>query len=179
MSASAFDEFINRKTAQSDAASSIHWERRREDWLADIEGLYRDVARHLRDYLDDGRIVMSRESVTLDEEGLSRYSVPKLVLQIGSDTVDFIPIGTLIFGAWGRVDLVGPQGRVRLVLVERDTSRASLNVSIITPESGTAGALPTPRRELCWKIAGPPPDVTFAELNSETLRAAILEVANA
>jgi hypothetical protein len=45
-----------------------------------------------------------------------------MILKIGRQEIVMTPIGTLLIGAKGRVDVVGPAGRARLVLVNSQAS---------------------------------------------------------
>ena len=40
-----------------------------------------------------------------------------MILKIGRQEITMTPVGTLLIGAKGRVEVVGPAGRTRLLLV--------------------------------------------------------------
>ena len=178
MSDNEFNEFVNRRSRQVESAPAVDWDKRRDDWLRDVETLYSRVESMLSEYLSDGRIEKAYEPITINEERLGSYGTRKLMLRIGLDEIEFVPVGTVIFGAWGRVDLVGPAGRAKLVLVERKATSARLKVTIVDPDKPVERSPPAPREEWDWKIAGSPPYMTLTDLTAETLRGAILEVAN-
>lgn len=179
MAADDFDEFVKRRKAQAEKSSPIDWEKRRQEWLDDIQALYGKIQEYLRDYIVDGRIETSYEPVIVNEERLGIYNTRKLVLKIGEDVIEFVPIGAVIFGAWGRVDIIGPRGNVRLVLVDREANNAQFKVTILNQNQPVKANVPPSRERWAWKIAGSPPGLTLTDLTSETLRDAILEVANA
>jgi hypothetical protein len=90
------------------------------------------------------------------------------------------PIGTLLIGAKGRVDVVGPAGRARLVLVNSIASGPTIRVTVSIggkPEPPTAEVEP---KEITWewKIATSPPAIRYIELTQESLFRALMEVAN-
>ena len=58
---------------------------------------------------------------TLNEENLGIYEAPGLKVQIGTGSVTFTPIGSVIIGGYGRVDVSGPRGEVKLVAVDVDS----------------------------------------------------------
>jgi hypothetical protein len=46
-----------------------------------------------------------------------------MILGIGRQEITLTPVGTLLFGSKGRVDVEGPAGRTRLVLVDQQSVR--------------------------------------------------------
>ena len=97
-------------------ANEIDWEERRKEWVDEIEQLYQNVEKLLGDSITDGLVTVSRSEKEIEEEYLGRYSAPELNLNISGETVRFSPKGRNIFGAKGRVDLVGELDAVTLVL---------------------------------------------------------------
>jgi len=56
------------------------------------------------------------EDLLLSEDQVGAYTVKKLLIKQNSDTLaKFVPVGVLIIGAEGRVDLVGRSGKEILV----------------------------------------------------------------
>jgi hypothetical protein len=73
-----------------------------------------------------------------------------MILKIGRQEITMTPVGTLLIGAKGGVEVVGPAGRTRLLLV---SSKAS----------GPTPAVETPPKKIkwAWKIAtSAPPSST-------------------
>jgi hypothetical protein len=104
------------------------------------------------------------------------------VLTIGADRVVLRPIGTLLFGVRGRVDMEGPNGTVKFILTGKRSNGIRISASA-APASGRAAA-PAPEsepdasEEWVWKIATAPPKVRFIELTSEAFFDALMEVVN-
>ena len=91
------------------------------------------------------------------------------------------PVGTLLIGAKGRVDVVGPAGRARLVLVNSEASSPptiKVRVSIGGKPEPPAVAAPPKQIKWGWKIATSPPTVRYIELTQDSLFQALMEVAN-
>jgi hypothetical protein len=138
------------------------------------------VERYLNKYLSSGDIVLRYENLELSEEKFGTYDAQSLVLKIGPHEVLLKPIGAIVIGARGRVDLIGPKGSVKIVLVPKEVSKIEVRITPL-PKDGhiPAKVQPQPETEWRWKIATSPPGVTFVELNQESLMDAIMEVANA
>ncbi len=69
------------------------------------------------EYIRKGEIKSEYRDITLNEENIGSYIARQMILRIGRQQVTMTPIGTMLIGAKGRVDVVGSAGRTRLVLV--------------------------------------------------------------
>ena len=90
------------------------------------------------------------------------------------------PVGTFLIGAKGRVDVVGPAGRTRFVLVDSKASGPTLKVTVNIggkPERPVVVSQPG-KINWVWKIATNPPTIQYIELTQESLFQALMEVAN-
>ncbi len=104
-------------------------------------------------------------------------------LKIGRSIVTFTPIGTMLIGTKGRVDVEGPFGTARLSLVNKQvtSSRQLFRVMITRPDDRPPAAPPSEtikQLEWTWKISPPPPETKFIELSEEAFFGMILAVAN-
>jgi hypothetical protein len=175
-----FDEFV--KSQQADAHSDVNWNAIRDEWLRRLDELYGQIRTFLNDYLIAGEIQLEFSPITLTEENIGSYTAPQLTLKIGRKQVRFQPIGTLLIGSRGRVDVIGTGiTEARLVLINKNFTRAS---DMIRVAINFAGKLPAPLKkdpsniDQAWKIVTRPPERRFIELTQETLFKMIMEVAN-
>jgi hypothetical protein len=78
------------------------------------------------------------------------------------------------------VEVVGPAGRMRLLLVDSEASGPMIKVTVSIGVRPEPPAVETPRKEIkwAWKIATSPPTVGYIELTQESLFQALMEVAN-
>ena len=174
MATDDFAAFVRRENEQK--APSIDWEAKRERWVERLAQLYDDVAEYLAEFTDSGAIDLRREPITLREEYLGAYEVDKLVLTIGARVIELRPIGTLLIGSAGRVDISGPRGVARLVLVDRKSDRPNITISI---GSDAPKSEVTRIPDWTWKLATQPPGIRYTDLNQESFQEAVLEVAGA
>ena len=122
MSKQTFDEFVKKQVDQAkanQATNEIDWNKTREDWLRELCDLYSRMEKYLKKYTDKDQIRIRRDQVHLSEDHLGTYEAETLTFLIGHEKVVAKPIGTLLIGAWGRVDLVGARGSLRIVLLEK------------------------------------------------------------
>lgn len=174
MATDDFAAFVRRENEQK--VPSVDWEVKREQWVERLAQLYDDVADYLAEFTDSGAIDLRREPITLREEYLGTYEVDKLVLTIGARVIELRPIGTLLIGSAGRVDISGPRGVARLVLVDRKSDRPNITISI---GSDAPKAKVDRIPDWTWKLATQPPSIRYTDLDQDSFREALLEVAGA
>jgi hypothetical protein len=175
---SDFDAFVSRQQTASPQAERAYWESERKEWLDYLRKLYGQTESFLKDYVPE-RIKIDYRDIELNEENIGAYSAQEMILRIGRQEITLTPAGTLFFYTKGRVDVVGPAGRTRFVLVDSEASGPprKVTVTIGKPDSPAAEAAP---REISWewKIATGPPTIQYIELTQESLFQALMEVAN-
>lgn len=182
MDSKDFDEFVRRQQAESSTAATIDWDSERDEWLTHLGELYAKIESLLRKYISAGQIRLDYRPIELNEENIGSYTAKEMVLKIGRQEIVLVPIGTLLFGFKGRVDVIGPAGRAQIALVD---SKASSTASLIHVSVGVKGKPPTPpnrqaqKIEWTWKIVTRPPERRFIEITQETLFQIIMEVVNA
>jgi hypothetical protein len=173
-----FDAFVKGEQAAAAQGKEIDWAREREEWLGYLAELYVKVESFLAEYIPH-EITVTYRDIDLNEENIGSYKARQMVLKIGRQEITLTPVGTLIVGMKGRVDIVGRAGQARLVLVDdRSSGPIRVNVSI---GSGFVPRAVEPAREKikwAWKIATRPPTVRYMELTQESLRQILMEVAN-
>lgn len=172
-----FEDFVNQQAAK--VHSTEDWIQERDNWLERLDEFYRLVESFLSKYVDEGKINISRSPKFINEEFIGTYEVPSLEVRIGTVEVRFDPIGTYLIGVKGRVDMHGPHGSVKFVLVPNTASAPKIRVvEREAMEHNVAGSSPE-LTEWIWKISTTPPNVSYIELEEESFLSAILEVANA
>jgi hypothetical protein len=175
---SEFDAFVKRQ--QQVAREPVDWAHERDEWLQHLRELYNMIEAFLKDYTASGEIELLYKEVPLNEENIGSYMANQMTVKIGPQEITLKPVGTLLIGAKGRVDVIGPAGLTRFVLVNKDASRPTIKVTAIVngqknkpvPEESSKPIIWT------WKIATPPPRIEYIELNQESLYRALLEVVN-
>lgn len=177
-----FDEFVKRQGSPSAAEQSYDWEKERNDWLGYLGSLYAQIESFLKKYIDEGSIRIEYKAMELNEENIGLYSVNRMIIHVGRQEIALTPIGTLLIGSKGRVDVEGSYGKAALLLVDKDKvgPRPSVRVKIMDSPHSLGLERETEKKiEWTWKIASSPPVVGFIELNAESFYQLIMEVSNA
>lgn len=181
MGSTDFDRFVERQQRQAAKVAAIDWEEERDQWLGRLDELYAKVRSYLGKYLRSGQIIVEETGRILTEENIGSYEAPQMTLRIGGQEVRLVPVGTLLIGAKGRVDVVGPAGQAPMLLVDK---RAASPRSLIHVTVGQPGGEPltekveTGKVEWEWKIVTRPPERRFVEITKESLFQLIMEVSN-
>ena len=174
-----FDQFLRNTRSDSESPPSVDWTKRRKDWLQALDKLYELIENYLSKYISDKSISVEYLDAHINEEHLGSYSARKMNLVVGKNVVEISPVGTLIFGAYGRVDVLGKSARLRLILVEPAANEVRLGIRVMQPGEQVSRPEPPDFASLSWKIASDPPNVRLYELTQEALFDAIMTVAAA
>lgn len=185
MSKIAFDAFLKRQQdeAAAEQVAGLDPAQQLQEWLKHLNSLYTQIEKYLCTYVENNAAKISRRDIELNEEFIGAYSAPELILTISRSTVTFTPIGTMLIGTKGRVDVKGPRGGMRLALVNEQISNAQQLISMaVTSVGGQATDPPNKQsvkqNKLVWKISTPPPEMKFIGLKQDTFFDMILAVIN-
>ncbi|MGB6828126.1 MAG: hypothetical protein WBE41_08800 [Terracidiphilus sp.] len=194
MVAKEFDEFVKRQHGSAVEEAQVDWERQRDEWLAYLDSLYRDIEGFLNQYTSSGQIDIKYKFIDLNEEDIGSYRARQMVLRIGRQEVDLVPAGTRFIGFKGYVEVIGSAGKSSLVLANKDRVSALPEVRIDIPLVGpiTRQNIKTRNKnrsdselvaysgkiEWVWRILPSPPDRRLFELTHESFFQLIMEVSN-
>jgi hypothetical protein len=180
-----FDAFVKRQQAAKTATAKVDWGKERDQWLGYLDNLYERIRSYMESYISEEAAQIAFRDITLIEDNIGAYIARQMVLTIGLQQVVFTPIGTLLIGTKGRVDVSGPAGKTRLTLIQDKVTHARQLIQVTIHEVGGGRAPPPlpapPLPELInwvWKIVSPPPEMKFTELTQQTFFDMILEVVN-
>lgn len=173
MSRKEFDDFIEEKTKSTQQGNAIDWEKKKQEWLQHLQQFYDQVDAFLKPYTELKKISVRYDSKRVIEEFIGEYDAKTALILIGSSSVRLDPVGTNMIGAKGRVDMKGPSGFIRFVVVPRSVSAPKIlgkPSSVVRPQPED--------EEWCWKIATNPPRIQYLDFNEESFLDALMEVAN-
>ncbi len=180
-----FKDFVKRQQRSASVDTAINWTKERDEWLAHLQKLYDCIGEYLDEYIKSGAIELHESTIELNEESIGAYTAKRLTIVIGPQKILLTPIGTLLIGSKGRVDVEGSAGNSRLVLINKNITHPSqmirVTVRIIQPGgSPTPPPAPPPpeKIEWAWKIVSRPPAMQFIDLNKETFFQMLMEVSN-
>jgi hypothetical protein len=172
-------EFANFVASQQDLKEiPFDWKKELAEYIASVASLYDRATEYLSEYLADGSVNISHDEVEIVEESYGSYRIDRLLIDIGHQRVFLEPVGTMLIGSKGRVDLIGPIKRVPVLLIRESVKKAS---DLIHVRSGLVGKLPpppTPATEdgvWVWKLRSVGNVYAFEDLDKESFLAAIIE----
>lgn len=176
-----FDEFVKRQVAEAkkEKSEALNVEVEKKMWILRLHELYKIAQGSLDAYIKDGRIQFAIEERELHEEALGSYQAPAARIIVGRSVATLEPVATFLIGARGRVDMTGPRGLVRFLIVPRESQGITVRVTSGARKAEASPAERTvPLKDWVWKIATQPPNVTFMELNEEVFRDSLMKIVN-
>jgi hypothetical protein len=172
----SFDEFI-QKQVRSSTSEGLDLAQEKQIWLTKLDELYKLVRESLQKHIDDGSINIEETDFPLNEQLLGNYMAKEARIMIGRQLVTLRPVGTFLIGARGRVDMTGPHGIAKFVIVPPNAQRMRVTITTVAPGNHPSQEEQSaPPETWVWKISTPPPRITYTELNAESFRTALMEV---
>jgi len=170
-----FGEFVKRQQA----AGKENWTKERDDWLHSLNELYKTIESFLSDFTGNGtpKLKLRYQDISLNEENIGSYKARQMVIMIGRTQITLTPVGTLLIGMKGRVDVDGPAGHARLVLVDRDATGPKMKITVKIGKAQQPVETSEKAPTWAWKISTGLPVVKYLELTKEGFLQALLEVA--
>jgi hypothetical protein len=172
-----FEEFVrqlNESAGVGDEGIDLMAEK--EMWLRKADEFYSLVRDSLSEFTSTGMASLDFVDISLSEEMLGTYSMKEARISLGRQIVKLTPIGTFLVGARGRIDMKGPRGVARFVVVPPGTREPRIRISF---EKKDAPSDPiAPPETWIWKIATSPPRVTYIDVTKESFREALMGVVN-
>jgi hypothetical protein len=173
-----FEAFLDEQV-QEEQETKTDWEKIKFDWIDSINSFYVLVEDMLGKYIKSGKVSIEYIPYIMQEDNLGSYDTKKLILTLGTKQVTFEPIGRLIFGAQGRIDMEGVSGKVKFIFTSNNSKNEAIAVSLII--NGRPANNNTPIKEKLppsWKISTPPPHLQYIDISEESFFDALMEVVN-
>jgi len=172
MSKKDFEEMLNQhETVKSD----IDWEKKKQEWLNFIQQFYDEVGQWLKPYADQKKLEYDYHNLSLTEEYIGTYTAKTMIINFAGQQVKLEPIGTLLFGTKGRIDMEGARGRVQFLLVDRDKVSVSISIKGETETENQERKEP----DWAWKIVlKEQRRIAYDDFNEENFFNALMEIIN-
>lgn len=168
--------FINAKKQNAVNEVKLDWSKEKDDWLKSLDEIYIQFETWLNAFENSDVISYERKEKEINEEHIGLYNAEKMIITIASEQILLEPIGTLLIGAKGRIDMKGKNGIIKFVLVPKQSNGPSIKVDIVTGDKSKLEEKKEAQIEWEWKIATPPPSIKYIELDSDSFSDALLEV---
>jgi hypothetical protein len=102
------------------AEDTVDWEEMKHWWVQTVHGLFNQIDGWLHSLIQSGSVKSTRKTTKLIEEDLGAYDIESLEIQLASRKLTFEPVGTMLIGAFGRIEVSGPNGKAVLLLLNPD-----------------------------------------------------------
>lgn len=169
------ENFLNDEQGKADKDAEI-FDKRKRTWLRALACLYEQIENWLRE-LPSGMIKVDYEPKRISEDRLGEYQVEKMILTVRTQKATLEPIGTLIFGSRGRVDLIGKNGTIKFVLVSEDMDSPKITITMRDGQDLSGLSRDNNSEQLfVWKIASSPPHIRYQLLDKDSFSDAIMMV---
>jgi hypothetical protein len=127
---------------------AVDWTQRKEEWVSYINQFYQIIQKWLKPYIDENIVELNFKPITLHEENIGSYETNRILMKIANQEVVFTPIGTLLIGSKGIIDMEGRAGKIVFVLIDKGL----------------------------WEIRTRPPLIRSIELNEENFFNVLMEM---
>jgi hypothetical protein len=165
----ALKDTLERRQKELASAQSFDKAAIIAEWQQAVRALMSKIEEFLHEYKTEGTLQFEHGDMELTEEALGNYQIPQMTLRAGSAVLMIQPIGRLIIGATGRVDLYR-QGRAakddRVMALRSAPNDDSQWMLSIPPEDSSFRIMPTNQLGQSLKR-------TIVPLTKESLEAAL------
>lgn len=101
---------------EAQATQPIDWAARKAKWLEELGQFMAQVMFWLLEEMEEGLIEVADKDFALSEKHLGEYQALGLVITAAGQKVELAPVGHVIMGAAGRVDLAGKRDSFKFLL---------------------------------------------------------------
>jgi len=117
MAGSTFEKTVQRYAAeQQKRENAVNWAERKTWWQGKVTELLTQIEGWLDPLIKSKSVNFIRSTISINEESLGSYEVESGVIQLGRAMLRVKPVGSVIIGGFGRVDVEGPREAVMLIL---------------------------------------------------------------
>ncbi|MBJ2176917.1 hypothetical protein JC795_01785 [Pseudomonas veronii] len=174
----SFEDFVAKHSTGSETPT-FDPEKEIQEWQVALDSLYALIESFVLPYKEAGSVALKFVPTTLHEESLGAYKVNKGVLTVGNAKYILAPVGTMLIGSKGRVDVLGPTGTGMLALVRGDGPKINVRVTIGSEATPSVDKFESEKSKLPWKwkVVSNKPPYTYMELTENNFLSLLMELA--
>ncbi|WP_446808937.1 hypothetical protein ACH50O_16990 [Methylomonas sp. 2BW1-5-20] len=178
MSKKDFEDLLTKHEIKSEE-KEIDWQSEKSEWLKFIGQFYDLLEEWLSPYQKQGKVSYAYKELQLTEDYIGTYTVKAMTVDFAGQKLTFEPIGTLLIGTKGRIDMEGVKGRVQFILADKNSKGMKISVAISIDGETPKGKEPQEIPDWTWKIVlRESRKVSFVDFNEENFFNALMEVVN-
>lgn len=112
---SDLNDFFKKKLEEK-TRKEFNAEEEKKKWINNINEIINNVRRWLEEPIKNNLVEIIDDKIEINEELLGKYKAPSLAIRSLWDTVYIKPIGRMILGAIGRIDILSTKGKYSILL---------------------------------------------------------------
>lgn len=168
MSRSEFEKFLRKEKEEQ-----INWDERKNNWIEKVEKLYGEITNWLEEYVTAKKIHITYGVHNITEQYIGSYTIRAMQIFFNNQNILLRPKGTLLIGAFGRIDLESRNSIIKFILLPKDSDGPRMTfVDLPTSEVETSEPItnikPLNSDFYVWKTPTGEKTIRFKELNEET-----------
>lgn len=177
MSKQDFEKLLNNY--QQPPVIEIDWEAQKQEWLSFINQFYQSIELWLKPYIDQNKLSFSYKKSQFIEDNIGSYEANVMNINFAGQQVTIKPIGTLLIGTKGRIDMEGTRGRAQFILADKESKGPKITVTV-----SIDGKPPTPKEATrapnwTWKLVRrEAARIAYDEFNENNFFNALMEIVN-
>ena len=89
-----------------------------------VESFYSKIKIWLKPLVDTGKLSIIEKEISLTEDSLGTYQIKKMIISFGKFHIELRPIGTILIGTPGRIDMVYNGRTQKFILILENVHNA-------------------------------------------------------
>lgn len=183
MSIENLKSILEKKAAEQAEQDAFDPQKEITDYKLKTSELYAKVESAIQELVQSDLCKTTKTPITLNEESLGAYSIESLVISFSKEKVVLEPVGTMLIGSKGRVDMKGPRGIEKFLLIRKGVSSPSqlISVSVSVGDAKVESKKSAPAQDIAWEWKMLPNSsnwTNFEPVNEQTITNALMRVIN-
>ncbi|ETI89118.1 MAG: hypothetical protein Q607_CBUC00182G0098 [Clostridium butyricum DORA_1] len=112
---SDLNDFLKKKLEEK-TKKEFNAEEEKKKWITSADEIINNIRKWVEEPVKNNLVELIDEEVEINEERLGKYKINSLAIRSLWDTVYIRPIGRMILGAIGRIDILSTKGKYSILL---------------------------------------------------------------
>ena len=112
---SDLNDFLKKKLEEK-TKIEFNAEEEKKKWINSVDEILSNIKKWIEEPVKNHLVEIIDEKVEINEERLGKYKISSLAIRSLWDTVYIRPIGRMILGAIGRIDILSTKGKYSILL---------------------------------------------------------------
>lgn len=112
---SDLNDFLKKKLNEK-TKTEFNADEEKKKWINSVNEIFSNIRIWVEEPIKNNLVEIIDEEVEINEERLGKYKISSLAIRSLWDTVYIRPIGRMILGAIGRVDILSTKGKYSILL---------------------------------------------------------------